>query len=369
MKRQSVVIFPDTIPSEQVCIPLIQVFEPLVYCQPVENDQESQDMGFLCRDMVNHSFCKFVAPAPLGHDRVRFQHLISDIRIRKDDYAAQLGHLSIASIPTGLRPEKETKSSIVAGLLSSHGIREGRSERKEMLLWQARLVLKLAEQYDEDQYQLRSEMDKITGREKGLFSELRSESEQAYPLTEKLFAGSMEGVGQQRLRLKAWARIFSLGILGEDVPQCFVTTSAEALDHLAEENERRTGSRPSQCINLILPAYCSEKETFSSLHQQFQRDGADLLEKLASIINKRSQPSELERGLFGEEKSPWTNLLEQVFPVGDWGRCRLILYNFASVPARQLFLDAFGYDEDVVLQAEPVNNTEDSIIIGLLEPV
>jgi len=365
MKRQSAVIFPDTVPSEHVCIPLVQVFDPLVYCQPVENDQDGQEMSTLCRDLA---LLDFIAPAPLGVDRERFLRLISDIRTRKDDYAAQLGHLSLASIPTGVRKEKETKSSIVENLLSSHGIKDGKSEKKNMLLWQARLVLKLAEQYDEDQHQLKQEINKITGREKGLFRELRSKSDTSFSQTGRQLSSSMAGNTQVRLRLKAWARIFSLGNYDADMSCCFITSSTDALDLLAEENERKTGSRPQKIIDCLLPASCSETKSLSDYQRQFREEGRELLEQLASIVDSPSPPSKEESVLFREDDSQWGILLEKIFPVRDWGRCRLSLYDFSSVPVRQLFLDAFGYDDDV-LQSEPILSKDKGPIIGLLEPV
>lgn len=366
MKRQSAVIFPDTVPFEHVCIPLVQVFGPLVYCQPVENDQDGQGMGPLGRELIALSLFNFIAPAPLGDDRERFLRLISDIRTRKDDYAAQLGHLSLASIPTGVRKVKETKSSIVSNLLASHGIKKGNNNKKNMLLWQARLVLKLAELYDEDQHQLRQEIDRITDREKGLLKELRSESDAAYAKTGVHLSGSPEGDSQLRLRLKAWARIFTQADNNADLPRCFVTDSIDALDRLEEENERKTGNRPEKIIDFLLPASCPRNTSFSGYHQQFQEEGAELLDKLASIVNTGIQPSGETLALFKEDDSPWAILMEKIFPASDWGRCRLSLFNFSTVPVRQLFLDAFSYDDDV-LQTESISGSDNKLIIGLLE--
>ncbi len=103
MKRKSAVIFPDTVPAAQVLIPLVLVFEPVVYCQPVENDDSRETLSTLCEAMVERLHCSLHAPAPLGENRDRFLNLVRDIRERRDDYTAQLAHVSLASISTGSR--------------------------------------------------------------------------------------------------------------------------------------------------------------------------------------------------------------------------------------------------------------------------
>jgi hypothetical protein len=365
MKRKSVVIFPDTIPAAQVFIPLVLVFGPVVYCQPVENDDPEDITNTLWGKMVEQSFCGLHAPAPLFENRARFLHLVRDLHQRRDDYAAQLTHVSLASIPTGSRPGTESRTSILSSLLSGHGIDSSKDEQRENLLWQARLLLKLGEQYDADQQKIAEDLDNFNISEQDLFSGIANESSSPFSLTGKLTSLVSNTDGMQRLRLKAWARLFAFGSNPLEGSRFFVSTNPDAVDRLGEEYERISGSRPSSFTTVLLPVrYPDENRYLEQLHQ-FLQDEATIVVTLLALLKNPSTASEEQYKMFSEEGGEWSILLDRYFPEQECGRCQLVLYDFSNVQIKQLFLDSFGHDEDS-LQADLAEETPQDFVVGLL---
>lgn len=360
MKKHSALYFPDTVPDHQVLFPLVLVFQPLVYCQPVENDQQEEICSPLCGEFFRHSLYQPVFPAPLGPDKERFMRLLSDLRHRGDDYAAQLSYVSLASLGAVSKKEPETKSSIMSSLLAGYGIAQVKPDKKTMVLWQARLILKLGEFFDEDQQLLRKEMENINTREKGLISELRKESEHSFSFTEQLFSGSSEDGGMQRLRLKAWARIFALGSACPEESSVFITKNNDAFELLAEEYERMNGNRPGKIIRLLLPAKASGASDAVEQLKKFAGDAEEFLDQINTQLHGSTRDSNML-----EKNDAWEDLVEQYFPAKNCGRNELNLYSFDQVSPRRLFLDSFGNDDDIGL-AESLNKAGSDIVIGVL---
>lgn len=361
MKKYPAVLFPETVPVQQVLVSLVPVFQPLVYCQPVEIGEHVEEKSKPpCQEFLNHSLYQRVFPAPLGPDRERFSRLLSDLRTRGDDYAAQLASVSLASLGDVGARAPETKSSILSTLLKGHGIQNDKPDKKAMILWQARLILKLGEFYDEDQQQLNREMEEIKAREQGLIAELRKESEHSFSFTEKLFAASAGDEGLQRLRLKAWARIYALGEAAPDNCHVFITRNSDAIDRLAEEYEREHGKRPEEIMSLLLPAGATSESTAVTQLERMSGEGGEFLELFNGQLQGSSPGNDLWQGI--EE---WQDILEQFFPAASCGRKELKLYSFKQVAPGRLFLDSFGFDEDKEL-TESVEKTKSDIVIGVL---
>ena len=357
MKSKKAVIFPDTVPREQVLTPLLLVFEQVVYCQPIENDDSREALSPLCEAMVDHSLCDIYVPAPLAEHRERFLKLVHDLRDRRDDYAAQLTHVSLAGISSGSQTGSETRSSILSNLLSGHGIDSDAQEMIEKLLWQARLILKLGEQYDIDQQKMAEDMHTIQQQEQELFSGMvREEGNSPFSLTGKLTSLTADTGSMQRLRLKAWARIFALA----STPfsgNVFVSTDPDAVDRLCEEYERSAGIIPENLVVLQLPVSPGKEGYIEQLHH-FKEDNAELLNNLAYIFDKPARITE-------EKLIQLNSALEKSYQASEYGRCQLTLYKFSGVRIKQLFLDSYGHDEDK-LETELADEIQQDFLVGLL---
>lgn len=357
MKRHSAILFPDTVPDEQVLFPLVPVFQPIVYCQPVENGQENGGKySHLHEEFYRHALYELMFPAPLGADKERFLHLLSDLRHRGDDYAAQLTRLSLASLGSRSGREPETKSSILSNLLDRHGIRQAKHDMKELVLWQARLVLKLGEFFDEDQRLIRQEMEKIRAKERGLISELRKEPEYVSAFVDPFLSVSVGDDSLQALRMKAWARIFALGEASPENCSIFITRNNDAFERLVEEYERISAKSPEEVLRLSLPACFPEPSRLVELLQRFTEDAAGCLERITARLDRKSRDEELP--------GAWENMVERYFPADSCGRRELNLSVLGGVSARRFFLQSFGHDDDMRLADS--YNRETGIVIGVL---
>lgn len=365
MKGRSAVIFPDTVPSEQILFPLVQVFQPLVYFQAVENDQIPAELDSpVCETFRRKSLCRIEAPAPLGPDRDRFLRLVSDLQNRRDDYAAQLGHVALAGISSASRGKPESKSSIVSKLLSSKGIKENAADRRSQLLWQARLLLKLGEIYDADQERLNRDLQKISKKEADLIAELRREDGSPFSMTSRMSAVSPGDAATQQLRLKAWSRLYALGTTGQDEARIFLSRNSDAVGRLVEEYEKMTGAPPLLLGAIPLPGHCRSSGPPDVLASRFHEQAAGLLAGVFEILDDVAGMRRATGDLTGEGEG-WEQLLESIFPRKECGRTRLTLYGCHAVPAKHLFIRAFGADEMVDLPSGTAS--ERGLVLGALD--
>lgn len=363
MNTNTVCIFPDTMPRVEVLFPLVQVFEPVVYLRPVENDAPvATDLSPLCGKMVEQGLVHFNCPAPLIDNRDRFLQLVNDLQHRRDDYAGQLSHLSLAGL--GRSKNKETKTSIISTLLKQTGIQDEQDEQRTMILWQARLLLKLGEIFDREQEELQENLERISAREKGLLEKLRSEDEQPFSLTKALTAAGGRTDGQLRLRLKAWSRLFALGNQ-QIAASTFITTSRDAFDLLIEQYELEQKIPPQPMLTLQLPGGRAS-DSFVEQRAAFMNDASDLVDTMQGLFKNSTSMNEKDRTALNGPDSNWAELLEQHYPTAENSRCTLSLYSLPGVDPANFFLETFGRDEDE-MQKEAAEGWRAGAVIGILE--
>ena len=358
--NNSATVFPEINPTEPILFPLIQLFDEIVYIRPVENndpvDEESKPFLPLLR---KQGLVRSVCPAPLAENRDRFLHLIHDLQNRRDDYAGQLGSLSLAGMSDP--GNNESKSSIISSLLKQGGIKDGDDQEREKILWQARLVLKLGEMLDLEQQELQQSMNRIANREKGLFDELRKEQNQPFALTEPDNSPTVTD-SQMRLRLKAWARLFGLGEQPVE-GLFFVTANRDGFDLLLEQYElsqQEKGVQKNQTTELLtiqLPAVVRNDDVLEQ-RTGFREAGAELLEYFQTIGGQDSQDDP------APYLSQWEELLEQHYPAAEYGRCTLTIHALPEMNPAKLFIDTFGRDADEL--PDPVAKRLHTVFLGLL---
>lgn len=368
-------------PRAEVLFPLVQVFEQVVYLRPVENDAPAAaDLSPLCREMVDLDLVRFDCPAPLLDNRDRFVRLVHDLQHRRDDYAGQLSHLSLAGL--GNSGKTETKTSIISTLLKQTGIQEEEDEQRIMLLWQARLLLKLGEIFDREQKDLQENLERISVREKGLLDELCQNNEQPFPLSKNTTASSEKTEGQLRLRLKAWSRLFGLGS-HPITASVFITTNRDAFDLLSEHYVENRGQTPifqtrgdephcagknrglSPIFTLLLPGG-RKNDTFAEQRTAFRNAASDFIAAIHRLLENPESIDEEDRSSLNGADCDWATLLEQHYPAAENSRCTLSLYFLPSVNPGSIFLETFGRDEDDALK-EDETHKRTGVIFGLLE--
>ncbi len=363
MNTDTVCIFPDTTPKAELLFPLVQVFEPVVYLRPVENDPPAAgELSPLCREMIARNLVRFHCPAPLLEQRDRFLNLVHDLQHRRDDYALQLSHLSLASL--GSSRETDSKTSVITSLLRQSGIREEQDKQRTMVLWQARLLLKLGEMFDHEQQELREKLARISAREKELIADLREDSEQPFSLGRIARTDNGDTGGQLRLRLKAWSRLFALAS-DPVVSSLFITTNRDALDLLTEQYESGHDTFPRKILNLELPGG-RMSDTFSEQRAAFRKEAAGLITALHRLPAEPESAGEQDWSSLNNEDGSWAALLERHYPAAEHSRCTLSLFSLPSVDPGVLFLETFARGTNEV-QTAAGESKRSGIIIGLLE--
>lgn len=334
-------VFPETLPDEALLFPLVQVFGQLVYMQAIENEPLDKVLSTpLIEYLLQQGTLLFHTPVPLGDQRQRFLALIGDIKNRRDDYASQLSMLSLAGLSH--REQKETKNSILTELLQSGNI-DRCQEEEELLLWQSRLMLKLGEFLDAEQADLDSALRKITSRQDALLAALREEEDIFLAPTTAQQATGLNTEAILQHRLKAWSRLYFQGTTPVQ-PQVLITRHEAALETLQEVFEKNHRQRPQQIACLELPATDNPTTTFSPpAPLVYQCTG--LQTALATLTNPESSFCTQEAaGLtapFTDCVAAWTQLVNNRYPATTHNRCRLDLFLFPEISARQLLLESF----------------------------
>ena len=156
MNSFDTLFFPETDIFNEKRYPLLLFFTPLHFLQVVEHGPGSVTNSeadlFLKRGL-----CQAHVPAPLGDNREQFLRLIHDIGEQKEHLVDQLSKLTIDSDPAPAGSEPlDFKHSIVSSLLQEYGVKHANTEA-DLQLWQARLVLAIAEILDSNEEALREQ--------------------------------------------------------------------------------------------------------------------------------------------------------------------------------------------------------------------
>jgi hypothetical protein len=346
--------FPDTVIKTDSQSPLFLFFDLVHLLQPVEADHDHNPATGFSDTFMDQGFCQVHTPAPLGNDRNRFLHLVNDIQTRKDDYAAQLSSLAIASMSTQHRNNESSKSAILSELLGGSRDLDAKEkeEARQAELWQARLVLAIAEILDHEEEEIADALSTLDKTKTELFDRLLGKDEEFEDdapfsdltvLQEKAY---VPRPGMVKNRLKAWFSLYRAGSL----PGWWLwaTTRPEAAEIVLEIYEKKTGRTAIPLFHTELPAATGiELQDHMEMITAFKKEAEPLTGRIAQEFNTlvrqestfESEPAGVlpEYGAWGEQ---WTDLLEKHFPAELYGRTpfcfhllgNLSFSNLADVP-------------------------------------
>lgn len=343
MNTLEALFFPGTEIYSASQFPLFLLFEKLHLLLPVESAGLPDDGA----DIFNSSgLCQAHTPSPLGEDRERFEHLIGDIRERKDDYAAQLSSLTVASLTDHKKSVDDSSGGIMATLLGKPQIAEDDEEQENHLLWQARLVLKIGEILDREEEEVAMQMALLEDDEGGLFRELQGEMDEdeeslfseLVQLKTKMSRPTAGAIGK---RLSAWSTLHSQGFGSS--PKIWLTTMEEAADELLERYEEAMKLPPVCFFKLSLPANIGWNRE-EALHAigEFRENNRAIYGDIEKVI--------LEQGSAETVIHNWDEALEAVFPAAETGRVEVEFYRLSSMSCAEL-LDSEDTETSSLLAA------------------
>ncbi|MCI5191389.1 MAG: hypothetical protein D3905_16730 [Candidatus Electrothrix sp. AS4_5] len=374
--------------------PLLQAFTNQQVNQRENQPDENRLLAFTC-------------PAPLAEDRERFLGLLQDIRSRPEDYTGHLSNLSAG--PGSVVPDDESEYSIVNRLLHQTGIQTGsgkhtpepanRQEKNasSVLLWQARLLLKLGESVDKQQADIRTNLARISQQQEALLRELRKEQREGegdrvdVDLFNTLPTLASIPVEQQRLRLKAWSRLFFLSKSTFE-QTVFISQSSDAIEAILEHYQQATDTAQTveQILRLPLPALSAllsapvveEKEqqqkndllaALLAQRDQFQQETSTLLAPIREFL--QSPKNAVSPSLTATAEQEWIALLDRHYPITDKGnkadneRCTLTLYFLPDISPKQLFFETFVSQDKLTAPGQDAHAAGTGVILGMLKDI
>ena len=339
MNKSIACVFPETLPSERLLFPLLQVFEQVVYMQAIENEPAQQGVA---PSFIEHSQqlgrLQRFTPVPLGDQRERFLALVHDMRQRGVDYTSQLSMLTLAGL--NRRDQPESKHSILSNLLQRSDIKE--QEEAKLLLWQSRLILKLGEFFDEEQGELNKALREITNQQDTLLADLCEEEDNPFVLPAGMQNNGQETDGLLRHRLKAWSRLCFHD--GNPAPGLLVTGHGAAMDLLQEVYEKLHRQSARLLVRLELPCGTPPSGHNASLDEPLGQQCQSLHLALAALSTGVSS-GQLKEGLeqlLKDGQTQWSQHLSRHFPSGQDKHCILDLFFFPEISTRQLCAESFG---------------------------
>ncbi len=364
MTTLDTIYFPDTILRAQHQFALSLFFSTIHILHPVETEEskEGDSKSFAeGRSFMDRGFCQTHTPSPLRADRDRFLHLLHDIQNRKDHFVEQLQYLSLASLSTTERQHEGSKQTIISSLL--HGVDQktgDQDEQNRQALWQARLVLKIAEFLDQEEDDLAQQLAAIDDREIALFRDLQGEITEAGegdkigedPFTEILALRqkmNQPRPGTINQRLRAWNRLY----LSEPAPKIIPLWTAsrpEVADMLVEHYEKECALSPIHLLHLELPSHSTGAEeeraekipAFIKATQSCQQALADIFH---ALVQDTTPTTPLPAQLLSTMESwgnDWNTAVNDFFPAHDYGRAGLSFSLLPTMPLDSLLRQMSG---------------------------
>ncbi len=346
MKSLSTLVFPDTDIFSERLYPLLLFCTPLFYLQPVERNPEASppDEPDI---FIKSGLCQAHTPAPLGQDRARFLRLIDDIAQRRDDYAAQLSSLIMASMSSEkTETARENRSQIISSLFNERSTAAD-SDKTAGALWQARLVLAIAELLDREEAELRQNLNLLDEQELEMYRSLHGESDQnesgSFADIERLTAGLDQARPREmQMRFKSWLALMRAAPI--PAVSLWLASSQDGADQLLNEVDKHGTGQALPILKLALPDRIEASAPYvASRIQDFHRSAAEVLSKLGSDLQQmslrelhtRASVDDLLPAASGDV-SRWNELVEDHFPAGSHGRGSLYFYLLPDCPITKL---------------------------------
>ncbi|MCI5135388.1 MAG: hypothetical protein D3920_10030 [Candidatus Electrothrix sp. AW2] len=194
-------------------------------------------------------------------------------------------------------------------------------------------------------------------------------------------------VEQQRLRLKAWSRLFFLSKSTFE-QTVFISQSSDAIEALLEHYQQATDTAQTveQILRLPLPALSApvveekEQEQKNDLlaallaqRDQFQQEASTLLAPIREFL--QSPKNAVSPSLTATAEQEWIALLDRHYPITDKGdkadneRCTLTLYFLPDISPKQLFFETFVSQDKLTAPGQDAHAAGTGVILGMLKDI
>jgi hypothetical protein len=346
MNSFNTLFFPETDIFNERRYPLLLFFTPLHFLQVV-----APGPGFPAHEEASLFFksglCQAHVPAPLGDNREQFLRLIRDISGDKEHSADQPVGTTSGSNPalTGSDP-LDLKHGIVTSLLREYGVKE-ESTGMDLQLWQARLVLAIAEILDNSEESLQEELLFFNEDEIATFRSLQGATD---PNEEDLFS-ELENIkagleksrsGNIKKRFDAWLRLLHK----QPIPpvKVWLASTRDSADQIFNKFESTGKTHAVPLLKLALPAQitASGKYVLAQI-EKFQQATAHIHQGLVAdferIVTTVPYVPDVHNSLLPYDTDwadQWAEALDDFFPASNYGRNDITFYLLPDQPIARL---------------------------------
>lgn len=252
MKILAGLYFPGTEPDKEVFLTLLCLLDQVNYYRIVEGETGVDS------DEEGAAYWQGRVVLPLGEDRVRFLAMIRDIRSHSADFYG--GYLSALSASSLVDRDESSVWQLVANL---HGHSNSEQDRlKTRKLWQARMVLYLAEIMKAEQVDLANDLAELGRREQAASNALKGDIPDAdddqdiFQISNLNLAGGEKRVSVGNL-LKAWGTLF---VIDPSLNPFIFTDNEDAAAIIFDGWEELSGERPQHLAEIKVPLLASVGE-------------------------------------------------------------------------------------------------------------
>ena len=283
---------------------------------------------------MDSSYCKQLDVHPLTQERDRFLYLINDIKNRKDDYAAQLSQLTLASYSQVDKRGDESKNEILSSLMGNdvQGESDKAEDNKEQL-WKARLVLAIAQLLDQEEEELARSLAFLENSEMSIFRELKGEEgspDLVHDLSDIQSKMSSPKAESVKNRIHSWFNFADDSTLPSmDIWSC---SRPEVAAHLFEHHEKTESKAPEKILSLPIPVHIgkSTEEAMDAI-ALFHREKQEIIEKIHSLISNAQ--TDVDKDEMESLQTIWAETIDEHFPA-DTSLARL---GSSAAPRRSHF--------------------------------
>jgi hypothetical protein len=356
----SALIFPDTEPSPHAVAKLLIFFDALSYYLPTESGEV--DINFFS------NLCTGYAPAPLGDDLSRFNRLLRELETSRPDEFSRLFSTAKAPVATGeVRDQDEISAATVYSALQHDADINTNIQYRERL-WQARLVLKLAEILDRKETEVRQGLAQVSSAEHNVFAALEGHagaetddladlnSADIYPQQKSQQIQIDEhAVGASELliplRAKAWAELY-LADPSIRLPDILTTANPESGAILLDGYENTWDREPRKLFSLNVPVvnltnaekkfekYLISRNTFREAAKKNLEYFAQFLQQLAGFTEPFVD-NQKDISLLAENISAWEEKIKVHFSGAETDFNKISFYCFPGTSIADLFQRLF----------------------------
>lgn len=347
METLSPLYFPDTLIDTVTGLSLASFFHSIHILSPV-NETEGSTQPEIVDPFMENDFCQVHIPCPFAEeDRKRFLHLVQEIRTQGKDFINQLKMLTLSSLSSSPKKEIESSRAILSALFPSSDQTQQIMDEKEIHeLWQARLVLKLAEIIDREEADLSEQIRSIKDLESRMIQQLRGDngasSSDAYSNQSDTTVPGQASQGSTTSRMKAWTSLYRYWDESE-IP-IWITTRSGAADIIFERCTKSCGNKPFQFLQVGVPTIPSgDTASFVSEVDQFRTNTNALRTRIANLISQllvqgsEKDPLAPKSPEIADLERLWMETIDHHFPKNKHGRANITLHLIQGTVFRELF--------------------------------